>query len=220
MDRIPQSYKKSSFGMKCIKYMLIIINVLYLVRIFFVLHGLYNELKKEHTPNNSRMTFALQIISFLMITGATTLKVIFGEYYFELWAASTIDSLSSLWIATGCFLLALSIFGIAAAVKESTMMTNFVSVLASVMVCSYFSLNSFNLQYGLFLSLIFILQMAAAITGFTLITQTDGIVRESLSSMMYQSQWSSQSTMDWVQQTVCSLRNYQIFHSFVTLITF
>lgn len=75
------------------------------------------------------MTFTLQIISILMISGATTLKVIFGEYYFELWYASTVDSLSSLWIATGCFLLALSIFGIAAAVKESTLMTNFVSIL-------------------------------------------------------------------------------------------
>lgn len=62
-----------------------------------------------------------------MISGATTLKVIFGEYYFALWYTSTVDSLSSLWIATGCFLLALSIFGIAAAVKESTFMTNFVS---------------------------------------------------------------------------------------------
>lgn len=122
------------------------------------------------------------IISFLMISGATTLKVIFGEHYFELWYASTVDSLSSLWIATGVFLLALSIFGIAAAVKESTMMTNF---------------------YGLFLSLIFILQMAAAITGFTLITQANGIVWGSLNSMMYQSQWGNyeRSTMDWIQQT-------------------
>lgn len=151
MDGIPKPYAKSSFGMKCIKVMLILINVLYL------------------------------IIAFLMISGATTLKVIFGEYYFELWYASTIDSLSSLWIATGCFLLALSIFGIAAAVKESTMMTNF---------------------YGLFLSLIFVLQMAAAITGFTLITQTDGIVRESINSMMYRTTWSNDNNaMDWVQST-------------------
>lgn len=149
-NRVPESYKKGSFGMKCVKYMLILINVLYL------------------------------IISFLMISGATTLKIIFGEYYFALWSASTVDSLSSLWIATGVFLLALSVFGIAAAVKESTVMTNF---------------------YGLFLSLIFILQMAAAITGFTLITQTDGIVRESLHSMMYQAQWGYESTMDWVQRT-------------------
>jgi hypothetical protein len=110
------------------------------------------------------------------------LKVIFGEHYFELWYASTVDSLSSLWIATGVFLLALSIFGIAAAVKESTMMTNF---------------------YGLFLSLIFILQMAAAITGFTLITQADGIVWGSLNSMMYQGQWGNyeRTTMDWIQET-------------------
>ncbi|KAG4071970.1 hypothetical protein HA402_006131 [Bradysia odoriphaga] len=151
MDIRPPIYEKNSFGMKCMKIILILINVLYL------------------------------IISFLMISGATTLKVIFGEHYFELWYASTVDSLSSLWIATGVFLLALSIFGIAAAVKESTMMTNF---------------------YGLFLSLIFILQMAAAITGFTLITQADGIVWGSLNSMMYQSQWGYESTtMDWIQQT-------------------
>lgn len=84
------------------------------------------------------MTFTLQIISILMISGATTLKVIFGEYYFELWYASTVDSLSSLWIATGCFLLALSIFGIAAAVKESTLMTNFVSIFELQIVKSWF----------------------------------------------------------------------------------
>lgn len=69
-----------------------------------------------------------QLISFLMISGATTLKIIFGEYYYTLWDASTVDSLSSLWIATGVCLLALSIFGIAAAIKESTMMTNLVRI--------------------------------------------------------------------------------------------
>jgi len=147
----PPMYKKSSLGMKFMKIILILINVLYL------------------------------IISFLMISGATTLKVIFGDHYSELWYTSTVDSLSSLWIATGVFLLALSIFGIAAAVKESTMMTNF---------------------YGLFLSLIFILQMAAAITGFTLITQANGIVWGSLNQMMYRTTWNyDTSTMDWIQQT-------------------
>lgn len=154
-----------------------------------------------------------------MISGATTLKVIFGEHYFELWYASTLDSLSSLWIATGVFLLALSIFGIAAAVKESTMMTNFVSILINdttairertkmlITTCS---------QYGLFLSLIFILQMAAAITGFTLITQANGIVWGSLNSMMYQSQWGNyeRGTMDWIQQTVHTLA---ILYSIVAL---
>jgi len=122
------------------------------------------------------------IISFLMISGATTLKVIFGEYYFLLWNSSTIDSLSSLWIATGCFLLALSIFGIVAAVKGSTLMTN---------------------VYGLFLSLIFILQMAAAITGFTLITQSNGIVSSSLNELMYRFSWETrfEDTMNWVQRT-------------------
>lgn len=62
----------------------------------------------------------------------------------------------------------------------------------------------FGSQYGLFLSLIFILQMAAAITGFTLITQADGIVWGSLNSMMYQGQWGNyeRTTMDWIQETV------------------
>jgi len=158
MDRFPEPRKKSNFGMKCIKYLLLLINVLYL------------------------------IISFLMISGATTLKVIFGEYYFILWYSSTIDSLSSLWIATGCFLLALSIFGIVAAVKESTLMTN---------------------VYGLFLSLIFILQMASAITGFTLITQSNGIVSNSLHQLMYRYPWenSFENTMDWVQSTFACCGN-------------
>jgi CD63 antigen len=163
MDRLPETEKRNNFGMKCMKYMLFLINVIYL------------------------------IISFLMISGATTLKVIFGEYYFILWYTSTVDSLTSLYIATGCFLLVLSVFGIIAAVKESTLMTNI---------------------YGLILALIFILQMAAAITGFTLITQSSGIVRESLqylmkraSGMSYSPYYSSHyggnddGTMDWVQKT-------------------
>lgn len=72
-----------------------------------------------------------------MISGATTLKVIFGEYYFLLWYSSTVDSLSSLWIATGCLLLVLSIFGIAAAIKESTCMANFVSFNTTVTILSF-----------------------------------------------------------------------------------
>jgi len=152
MDRFPEPRKNVNFGMKCMKYILILINVLYL------------------------------IISFLMISGATTLKVIFGEYYFILWYTSTISSLSSLWIATGCFLFVFSILGIVAAVKESTLLTN---------------------VYGLFLSLIFILQMASAITGFTLITQSNGIVSSSLNRLMYESSWNSNflDTINWVQKT-------------------
>ncbi len=60
-----------------------------------------------------------------------------------------------------------------------------------------------NLQYGLFLSLIFVLQIAAAITGFTLITQTDDIVRESMNTMMNRKSWGAEiNAMDWVQETV------------------
>lgn len=60
--------------------------------------------------------------------------------------------------------------------------------------------------------------MAAAITGFALITETDGIVRESLNSMMYQGQWGHESTMDWVQQTV-GLLLHTTSCIFVTLTT-
>jgi len=105
----------------------------------------------------------------------------FGDYYYGIWYASTIDSLSSLWIATGCFLLAASIFGMFAAAKESTWMTN---------------------VYGLFLSLILILQMATAITGFTLITKSNGIVSSALNSLM--DGWylpNSAETMNFVQKT-------------------
>jgi len=128
------------------------------------------------------------IISFLMISGATTLKVIFGEHYLILWYSSTVDSLSSLWIATGCFLLALSIFGIVAAVKESTLMTN---------------------VYGVVLALIFILQLASAITAFTLITQTNYIVSGTLNEMIYRFSWDndSEDTVNWVQKTFACCGN-------------
>jgi CD63 antigen len=154
METFPETRKKTNFGMKCMKYMLILINVLYL------------------------------IISFLMISGATTLKVIFGQYYYILWSSSTIDSLSSLWIATGSLLLILSLFGIIAAVKESTLLTNI---------------------YGLLLSLIFILQMAAAITGFTLISKSDYIVKSTLNNLIDRSAYSydiyNNYDIDWVQTT-------------------
>lgn len=47
--------------------------------------------------------------------------------------------------------------------------------------------------------------MAAAITGFTLITQSDYIVRESLNSMMRDYDYGFGETMDWVQKTVTIL---------------
>lgn len=80
-----------------------------------------------------------------------------------------------------------------------------------MVVLSDFLLSQTILQYGLLLSLIVILQIAAAITGFTLITRTDGIVWNSLNSMMSRGYWHSEyvtadKTMDWIQQTVFTFR--------------
>jgi len=112
-----------------------------------------------------------------MISGGATLKVLLVELI--RWE---FDALSGLWISIGCFLLILSIFGIAAAVRESTLMTN---------------------VYGILLSLIFILQMAATITAFVLMGKSSGIAYRSLHVLMgsYDYDYDYRGTMNWLQTT-------------------
>lgn len=59
-------------------------------------------------------------------------------------------------------------------------------------------------QYAVSIIFVFILQMAAAITGFTLLPRTGTIVRGSLNSMMegYEENYRYRTTMDWIQETV------------------
>lgn len=127
------------------------------------------------------------IISFFIISWGASLKILFGDHYHVLhygsWYTTTPQSLSSLYIATGCLLLAVSIFGIVAVLKQSTCMTN---------------------VYGVFLSLISLLQLAAAITGFILAAQSEYIWTDVLSHLVSGYLWGDGSdalTLDWIQRT-------------------
>jgi len=119
------------------------------------------------------------IIAILMMIGATSIKILFREYHFINYYPS-LHNLPNLWIATGCFLIVFSIFGIFATIKNSTMMLNL---------------------YAMLLTFVFILQMSAAITGFATLPQTGAIVQSTISSVMnnYSENERYRSTMDWIQ---------------------
>lgn len=70
--------------------------------------------------------------------------------------------------------------------------------------------NLICFQYTFFLCLIFILQIAAAITAFTLITKADSVVEETLTALMLKSQWELASKIDWIQATVIQISNRKV----------
>ncbi|KAG4074647.1 hypothetical protein HA402_004518 [Bradysia odoriphaga] len=121
------------------------------------------------------------VIACLTIIGAISIKALFREYHFTSWY-SALHSLPNLWIAIGCFLIIFSVFGVFATIKNSCKLINL---------------------YAVSIIIVFILQMAAAITGFTLLPQAGGIVRGSLNSMMegYEYSFRYRTTMDWIQES-------------------
>jgi len=100
------------------------------------------------------------LTSVLLITVGTTIQTIYGD--FSQFLDSHFMSIPSLLVAVGVIMLIVAVFGVAGAFKESTMLTNI---------------------YACLLSLVFILEISAAIAGFVLQTQ----VREMLIRTMNQS---------------------------------
>lgn len=135
------------------------------------------------------------VIACLIIIGAVSIKALFREYQFTSWY-STLYNLPNLWIAIGCFLIIFSVFGVVATVRNSTKLINL---------------------YAVSIIVVFILQMAAAITGFALLPQSGRIVHGSLNSMMdnYEYNYRYRSTMDWIQQSFecCGSRNQSDWES-------
>jgi len=117
-------------GMRCIKYMLVVINLMFL------------------------------LTSVLLITVGTTIQSIYGD--FSEFLDNHFLSIPSLLVAVGFVMLVVATFGVIGAFKESTMLTNI---------------------YACLLSLVFVLEIAAAIAGFVLQSQ----VREMLIRTMNQS---------------------------------
>ncbi|KAG4071854.1 hypothetical protein HA402_006015 [Bradysia odoriphaga] len=117
-------------GMRCIKYMLVVINLMFL------------------------------LTSILLITVGTTIQSIYGD--FKEFLDNHFMSIPSLLVAVGFVMLVVAAFGIIGAFKESTMLTNI---------------------YACLLSLVFVLEISAAIAGFVL----QGQVREMLVRTMNES---------------------------------
>lgn len=117
-------------GMRCIKYMLVVINLMFL------------------------------LTSVLLITVGTTIQTIYGD--FSQFLDNHFMSIPSLLVAVGFVMLIVATFGVIGAFKESTMLTNL---------------------YACLLSLVFVLEISAAIAGFVLQSQ----VREMLIRTMNQS---------------------------------
>ncbi|KAJ6638242.1 Protein phtf [Pseudolycoriella hygida] len=142
------------------------------------------EKKQKFSSANNVLKLAadlLKIISLFVISGGATLQVMLKDHFHILQYAnaSSPETLSSLYIVTGCLLLAASVFGIVAALKESTCMTNL---------------------YGVFLVLILILQISAAVTGFSLAMHVDLIWSDFILNLMYRYSYHS-TTLDWIQKT-------------------
>jgi len=73
--------------------------------------------------------------------------------------------------------------------------------------------------YGILLTVVFILQMSAAITGFALLPQTGAIVDSTLDSIMNNFNYNEKyrSTMDWIQEhfTCCGNGAYVDWYSII-----
>lgn len=62
-------------------------------------------------------------------------------------------------------------------------------------------------QYGVAMTLVFILQIAAAITGFSLISQSRDMVSGQLDTMMRYYNYNYRQEVDWIQSKVSFAEN-------------
>ncbi|XP_055541241.1 CD63 antigen [Wyeomyia smithii] len=120
------------------------------------------------------INFMFLLTAILMVTVGTAIGTIFGD--FEYFIDSHFFSPAHLLVAIGSIMIVVSIFGCIGAVKESTAMINI---------------------YGVLLALVFILEVAAAISAFVLRGQVEEMVRRTINESM-----ASYSTKPYVEQSV------------------
>ncbi|CAD7085757.1 unnamed protein product [Hermetia illucens] len=136
-------------GMKCVKYMLIIINFMFL------------------------------LTSILLILVGTTIQTIFGD--FKTFIYENFLSPPALLVAVGCILMIVATFGCFGALRESTMLIN---------------------VYGVFLLLVFILEVAAAIAAFALQGQIYNMLVRTMGSALhfYETDEAAHAAVDFMQE--------------------
>ncbi|KAG4072897.1 hypothetical protein HA402_002640 [Bradysia odoriphaga] len=144
------SQKKSefNFGLMCWKYILFILNVIFV------------------------------IASFVMITGGISISVLLSPY--RIMMEYGFNTLTIFALLTGITLMIVAVFGIAVTFMEKTAFANL---------------------YGLALILVFVLQVATAVTSFVLMSKSGEMVSSQLRSMMYYFSYEHEylHEIDWIQ---------------------
>lgn len=142
------------------------------------------------------INFMFLLTAILIVTVGTAIGTIFGD--FEYFIDSHFFSPAHLLVAIGVIMIVVSIFGCIGAVKESTAMINI---------------------YGVLLGIVFILEVAAAISAFALRGQVSEMVRRTINESMasYNGNPSVAQSVDFMQQVLqcCGVESYEDWKFFL-----
>lgn len=142
------------------------------------------------------INFMFLLTAILIVTVGTAIGTIFGD--FEYFIDSHFFSPAHLLVAIGFIMMFVSIFGCVGAVKESTAMINI---------------------YGVLLAIVFILEVAAAISAFALRGQAEEMVRRTINESMasYNGNPNVAQSVDFMQQVLecCGVESYKDWEFFL-----
>lgn len=142
------------------------------------------------------INFMFLLTAILLVTVGSAIGTIFGD--FEAFIDSHFFSPAHLLVAIGFIMMFVSIFGCIGAVRESTAMINI---------------------YGLLLALVFILEVAAAISAFALRGQVGEMVRRTINQSMasYSSNPYVGKSVDFMQRVLecCGVDGYEDWEFFL-----
>ncbi|XP_053696642.1 CD63 antigen-like [Sabethes cyaneus] len=140
------------------------------------------------------------LTAVLLVMVGTAIGTIFGD--FEYFIDSHFFSPAHLLVAIGIIIMVVSIFGCIGAIKESTAMINI---------------------YGVLLALVFILEVAAAISAFVLRGEVEEMVRRTLNESMasYNTKPYIQDSVDFMQRALecCGVESYKDWEYFLPIPT-
>lgn len=146
------------------------------------------------------INFMFLLTAILIVTVGTAIGTIFGD--FENFIDSHFFSPAHLLVAIGVIMMFVSIFGCIGALKESTAMINI---------------------YGVLLAIVFILEVAAAISAFALQGQVKEMVRRTVNESMasYNSNANKAQSVDFMQRVLecCGVDSYEDWKFFLPNVT-
>ncbi|KAL9706015.1 hypothetical protein quinque_009533 [Culex quinquefasciatus] len=147
------------------------------------------------------INFMFLLTAILLVTVGSAIGTIFGD--FDTFIDSHFSSPAQLLVAIGFIMMFVSIFGCVGAVRESTAMINI---------------------YGVLLALVFVLEVAAAISAFALRGQVTEMVRRTINQSMvsYNSNHYVAKSVDFMQSALecCGVESYQDWRFFLENDTF